>query len=48
MAKLAQFADLRRQLGAAARTLAVERFSSDAIGHAIVDLYASLTAGARA
>jgi glycosyltransferase involved in cell wall biosynthesis len=48
MATLAQSADLRRQLGAAARTLAVERFSSDAIGRAIVDLYASLTAGARA
>jgi len=39
---------LRRQLGVAARALAVEHFSSDAIGRAIVDLYASLTAGARA
>jgi glycosyltransferase involved in cell wall biosynthesis len=47
IAKLAQSPDLRRQFGAAARALAVERFSSDAIGQAIVDLYASLAAGAR-
>jgi glycosyltransferase involved in cell wall biosynthesis len=47
MAKLAQSPDQRRQLGAAARALAVERFSSDAIGRAIVDLYGSLAAGAR-
>jgi glycosyltransferase involved in cell wall biosynthesis len=48
MAKLAQSPDLRRQLGVAARALAVERFSSDAIGRAIADLYGSLAAGARA
>ncbi len=48
IAKLAQSPDLRRQYGAAARALAVERFSADAIGRAIVDLYASLAAGARA
>jgi glycosyltransferase involved in cell wall biosynthesis len=47
IAKLAQSPDLRRQFGAAARALAVERFSSDAIGRAIVDLYGSLAAGAR-
>ncbi len=48
MAKLAQSPQLRLQLGCAARTLAVERFSSEAIGRAIVDLYASLAAGPRA
>jgi glycosyltransferase involved in cell wall biosynthesis len=48
IAKLAQSPELRRRFGAAARVLAVERFSSDAIGHAIVDLYGSLAAGARA
>lgn len=46
IAKLAQSPELRRQLGAAARALAVERFSSAAIGQAIVDLYAALAAGA--
>lgn len=48
IAKLAQSPELRRQFGASARALAVERFSSDAIGHAIVDLYQALAAGARA
>jgi glycosyltransferase involved in cell wall biosynthesis len=48
IAKLARSPELRRRFGAAARALAVERLSSDAIGQAIVDLYASLTAGARA
>ena len=48
MAKLVQSPDLRRRFGAAARALAVERFSSDAIGRAIADLYGSLAGGARA
>jgi glycosyltransferase involved in cell wall biosynthesis len=47
IAKLAQSPELRRRLGAGARALAVERFSSDAIGQAVVDLYGSLTARAR-
>jgi glycosyltransferase involved in cell wall biosynthesis len=48
IAKVAQSPDLRRQFGARARELAVEQFSSAAIGRAIVDLYQSLAAGARA
>jgi glycosyltransferase involved in cell wall biosynthesis len=45
IATLAQSPDLRARFGAAARTLAVERFSADAIGHATVDLYRRLIDG---
>jgi glycosyltransferase involved in cell wall biosynthesis len=39
---LANAPELRRQFGAAARALAVERFSADAIGRAVVELYFGL------
>jgi glycosyltransferase involved in cell wall biosynthesis len=44
--RLMASADLRAQYGAAARALAVERFSEDAIGRQIVDLYRSVLAKA--
>jgi glycosyltransferase involved in cell wall biosynthesis len=47
IATLAESPDLRGRFGAAARTLAVERFSADAIGQATVDLYRRLADGAR-
>jgi glycosyltransferase involved in cell wall biosynthesis len=45
IATLAQSPDLRARFGAAARALAVERFSADAIGQATVDLYRRLVDG---
>ena len=42
IATLAQSPELRARFGAAARALAVERFSADAIGTATVHLYAPL------
>jgi glycosyltransferase involved in cell wall biosynthesis len=39
IAKLAASPSLRAQYGAAARKLAVERFSAEAIGRQTVDLY---------
>ena len=47
VATLVQSAELRARLGAAARRLAVERFSADAIGRATVEVYRRLavTAG---
>jgi glycosyltransferase involved in cell wall biosynthesis len=45
IATLAQSPDLRARFGAAARALAVERFSADAIGHATVDLYQRIIDG---
>jgi len=39
---LAETPDLRARFGAAARRLAEERFASDAIGRAVVELYARL------
>jgi glycosyltransferase involved in cell wall biosynthesis len=44
IATLAESPDLRARYGAAARTLAVERFSADAIGRATADLYRRLVA----
>jgi glycosyltransferase involved in cell wall biosynthesis len=41
--RLAASPDMRVRFGAAARRLAVDRFASDAIGRAIVDLYLALT-----
>jgi len=42
---LAQTPDMRARFGRAARRLAEERFASDAIGRAVVDLYRRLLAG---
>ena len=42
---LARAPALRAQYGAAARELAVERFSADSVGRQVVDLYRSLGAG---
>jgi glycosyltransferase involved in cell wall biosynthesis len=41
--QLATSPELRARFGAAARRMVVERFSADAIGRAIVDLYQRLT-----
>jgi glycosyltransferase involved in cell wall biosynthesis len=45
--RLMASADLRAQYGTAARDLAVERFSEDAIGRQIVELYRSVLANAK-
>ena len=45
IATLAQSPDLRARFGAAARALAVERFSADAIGQATVHLYQRIIDG---
>ena len=48
IATLAESPDLRARYGAAARALAVERFSADAIGRATADLYRRLVTPAAA